>query len=164
MIQGDVSIQRGDSGDWVAAALNTPVVAGDKVSTGQNALSELQLDYANILRLSSQSVANVTTLDNAQIQVQLAQGLAFYTVLKGAEANAEIDTPNVALHPRGEGEFRIQVNPSGETVVVVRKGRSGPFHIRGQHTGSQGPDDHDPRNRRRRAVSDCRCSFQGLMG
>ncbi|MGD0309190.1 MAG: DUF6600 domain-containing protein [Acidobacteriota bacterium] len=124
MIQGDVSIQRGDSADWVAAALNTPVMPGDKVSTGQDALSELQLDYANILRLSSQSVANVTTLDNAQIQVQLAQGLAFYTIVKGAEANAEIDTPNVALHPRGEGEFRIQVNPSGETVVMVRKGEA----------------------------------------
>jgi hypothetical protein len=123
-IRGDVSIQRGDSADWVAAAQNTPVMPGDKVSTGQDALSELQLDYANILRLSSQSVANVTTLDNAQIQIQLAQGLAFYTILKGAEANAEIDTPNVALHPRGEGEFRIQVNPAGETVVMVRKGEA----------------------------------------
>jgi hypothetical protein len=123
-IRGDVSIQRGDSADWVAAAQNTPVMPGDKVSTGQDALSELQLDYANILRLSSQSVANVTTLDNAPIQIQLAQGLAFYTILKGAEANAEIDTPNVALHPRGEGEFRIQVNPAGETVVMVRKGEA----------------------------------------
>jgi len=123
-IQGDVSIQRGDSADWVAATLNTPVTSGDKVSTGQNASSELQLDFANILRLSNQSVANLTNLDSTHIQVQLAQGLAFYSVFKDAEADAEIDTPNVSLHPRGEGEFRIQVNPSGETVVMVRKGEA----------------------------------------
>jgi len=124
LIHGDVSIQRGDSGDWVAAILNTPAVSGDKVSTGQSSRTELQLDYANILRLSGQSEANVASLDRTHIQVQLARGLAFYTVFKGAEADAEIDAPNVAVHPRGEGEIRIQVNPSGETVVVVRKGEA----------------------------------------
>src|SRR5437773_2650795 len=124
LIHGDVSTQRGDSGDWEAATLNTPVVAGDKVSTGPSSRTEVQLDYANVLRLSDQSQANIATLDRARIQVQLAQGLAFYTVFKGTEANAEIDTPNVALHPHGEGEFRIQVNPSGETVVTIRKGEA----------------------------------------
>src|ERR1700684_1233312 len=33
LLRGDVSTQRGDSGDWVAVTLNTPVMAGDKVST-----------------------------------------------------------------------------------------------------------------------------------
>ncbi len=124
MLRGDVSIKRGDSGDWVAATLNTPIMAGDKVSTGQNSLTELQLDYANILRISSQAGANVTNLDPSRIQVQIAQGLAFYTVFGNGEAAVEIDTPNVAVHPVGEGEYRIQVNSSGETVVVVRNGEA----------------------------------------
>src|SRR5271156_5055171 len=50
--QGDVSTQRGDSGQWVAATQNPPVEPGDRVSTGQGARAELQLDYANILRMS----------------------------------------------------------------------------------------------------------------
>jgi len=29
LIQGDVSTQRGDTGDWAAAALNQPLVGGD---------------------------------------------------------------------------------------------------------------------------------------
>src|SRR5207244_10383504 len=33
LIHGDVSTQRGDSGDWTAAALNQPVMTSDKVST-----------------------------------------------------------------------------------------------------------------------------------
>src|SRR5712675_2817119 len=41
MIHGDVSTQRGDSGDWSAATVNAPVVSGDKVSTADNARAEL---------------------------------------------------------------------------------------------------------------------------
>src|SRR6266404_3164429 len=52
LIHGDVSTQRGNTGDWSAAALNAPFVAGDRVSTGDKARTELQLDYANMLRLS----------------------------------------------------------------------------------------------------------------
>ena len=33
-IHGSVSSQRGDNGDWVALTLNTPIMAGDRVSTG----------------------------------------------------------------------------------------------------------------------------------
>src|SRR6266849_5279657 len=32
LIQGDVSAQRGDTGDWAAAALNQPLVGGDRIS------------------------------------------------------------------------------------------------------------------------------------
>jgi len=52
LIHGDVSTQRGDSGSWSAAVVNAPVLAGDRVSTGDKARTELQLDYANTLRLA----------------------------------------------------------------------------------------------------------------
>ena len=63
LIHGDVSTQRGDSGDWSAATLNQPAMTGDKVSTGDNARAELQLDFANILRLGPNSQANVANSD-----------------------------------------------------------------------------------------------------
>src|SRR6266566_2918153 len=62
LIHGDVSTQRGNAGDWSAAALNAPVLAGDRVSTGDKARTELQLDYANMLRLSEHTQANINTL------------------------------------------------------------------------------------------------------
>lgn len=122
LIHGDVSTQRGDSGDWVAATLNTPIVVGDHVSTGQRSHAEVQLDYANLLRLSDNATAKIANLTRTRIQVQVGQGLATYSVLKGSEADVEIDTPNVAIHPLGEGSYRIQVNPDGETQVIIRKG------------------------------------------
>ena len=123
LIHGDVSTQRGNTGDWSAAALNAPVLAGDRVSTGDKARTELQLDYANMLRLSEHTQANINTLTRSQIQIQLGSGMANYTVLKNSDADAEIDTPNVAIRTnRRESSFRILVTADDHTEVLVRKG------------------------------------------
>jgi hypothetical protein len=125
LIHGDVSTQRGDSGDWSAATLNQPVMAGDKVSTGDNARTELQLDYANFLRLGPGSKVNIANLTHKNIQVQLSQGLLNYTVSKDSESEPEIDTPNVSVHPaHHDGVFRVEVRPDGDTLVIVRKGEA----------------------------------------
>jgi uncharacterized membrane protein YgcG len=121
-VNGDVSTQRGDNAEWVAVTVNTPVVPGDRVATGQNASAELQLDFADILRMSASATAKVATLTRTNIQIQVGQGLVTYSVAKGSEATTEIDTPNVAIHPVGEGEYRILVNSDAETQVIVRKG------------------------------------------
>jgi hypothetical protein len=47
LMKGDVSTQRGDAGSWNAAVVNAPVLAGDRISTGDKARTELQLDFAN---------------------------------------------------------------------------------------------------------------------
>lgn len=125
MIHGAVSTQRGDSGDWSAAILNQPVVGGDKVSTGDDGRAELQLDFANILRLGANSKANIANLTKEKIQIQVGQGMANFTVFKESETEPEIDTPNVAVHPaHHDGVFRIEVRPDGDTLVIVRKGEA----------------------------------------
>ncbi len=122
-MKGDVSTQRGDSGTWSAVVLNQPVLMGDKVSTGPNARAEVQLDYANILRLSSNSQVNIANFTNSNIQIQLAQGIADYAVFNESEAEPEIDTPNVAVHPAHKDVVvRVEILPDGDTVVIVRKG------------------------------------------
>jgi len=122
LIQGDVSTQRGDTGDWAAAALNQPLVGGDGISTGDNSKAELQLEHANILRLGNNSQAKIATVERAQIQVQIWQGLAYYSVFKDSEAEVEIDTPNAAIRPTSkDGVYRIEVT-GFETRVIVRAG------------------------------------------
>jgi hypothetical protein len=124
-IHGDVSTQRGDSGDWSAAALNAPLVSGDKISTGDKSRTELQLDYGNILRLDEHTQANVANLTRTQIQIQLGLGEANYTVFKNSEADAEIDTPNVSIRPTHKGgSYRIEVISDEETRVIARKGEA----------------------------------------
>src|SRR5467141_4033098 len=111
VIQGDVSVQRGDTGDWSAAALNQPLVGGDRISTGDRSKAELQLDHANILRLGNNAQAKIATVERTQIQVQVGQGLAYYTVSKDSDTAVEIDTPNAAIRPTSrEGVYRVEVN------------------------------------------------------
>ena len=122
-IHGDVSTQHDGSSDWAAATLNTPVVNGDHISTGKNSSAEIQLDYANVLRMSGETTANVVNLSPKQIQLQVGQGLANLDVVRSSDAEVEVDTPNVAIHPQaGQGSYRIQVNSDGETIVDVRSG------------------------------------------
>jgi hypothetical protein len=125
MIHGDVSTQRGDSGTWSAAVLNQPVVTGDKVSTGPGGRAEVQLDFANILRLGPNAQATIARFTDKYIQIQVGQGLANYSVFGESEAEPEIDTPNVAVHPaHKDGIFRVEVRPDGDSIVIVRKGEA----------------------------------------
>src|SRR5271169_543 len=51
LMNGDVSVQRGDSGDTVAAVVNAPLVASDHILTGPAARAEIQFDQGNFVRL-----------------------------------------------------------------------------------------------------------------
>src|SRR6202050_3059236 len=124
MIHGSVSTQRADSGDVSVATLNTPLENGDQVSTGDNSRAEVQLDFANVLRLAANSQASIATLERHHIQVQVGDGLAYFSTYKFNQAQVEVDTPNVAIRSIAgkEASFRLLVNPGGQTDVVVRRG------------------------------------------
>ena len=124
IINGQVSMMRGDSGEWVAAIMNAPVMAGDTVATAGRSRAEVQLDFANVLRLNENADVKIADLSQKHIQVQVASGIIDYTVLKGSEANVEIDTPNMAVLPLGEGVYRIQIDSDSQTQFTVRNGKA----------------------------------------
>jgi ferric-dicitrate binding protein FerR (iron transport regulator) len=123
-IHGNVSIQRGDSGDWIAATMNTPLEAGDRVSTGDGSRAEVQLDYANVIRLDQNSTVKITNFTRSQIQIEVGEGLVSYSVMANSQADVEIDTPNSAIHPLRQGEYRIAIVDGSQTQVTVRNGQA----------------------------------------
>ena len=72
--------------------------------------------------MSDRVTVKIATLTRSQILLQVGEGLATYSVNRGAEASSEIDTPNASIRPLGEGEYRILVNSDAETQVVIRRG------------------------------------------
>ncbi len=124
VIHGDVSTMRGDAGQWAPGTVNTPVVPGDKVATADRSRAEVQLDFANVMRLDQHTEAKVADLEQNKIQIQLASGLIDYSVSNGTQADAEIDTPNMGVHPLAPGIYRIQVNSPSETLLIVRQGEA----------------------------------------
>ncbi len=124
IINGDVATLRGDTDDWVASAVNASVARGESIATGPGSRTELQLDYATVLRLDQSTEAKVAELTRARIQIQVASGVADFVVFRGAQADVEIDTPNMAIHPTSEGVYRVQVNSAEDTQLTVRQGRA----------------------------------------
>src|SRR5579884_1271783 len=124
LIRGNVSNLRGDTGDWVATVVNTPLVAGDAISTGPNSRAEVQLDFADILRLDQNTQAKIAALSPSQIQIQVSQGLVDYVILRHSDSEIEIDAPNAAIHPFADGIYRLQVNSESEMLLTVRRGQA----------------------------------------
>lgn len=122
LIQGDVSVRRGDSGEWVAAAPNAPLVVEDRVLSGAGSKAEVQLDYANFLRLGENAEIRLSQLEYGRYQVQLAQGTITMRVLRDSEAETEISTPSIAIRPVKKGAYRISVRADGTTELAVRSG------------------------------------------
>lgn len=124
LIRGDVSMERGDSNEWVAVTVNTPLVPGDTIATGAGSRAEVQLDYSNVVRLDGNAVVKIADLNSSRIQLQVAQGIVDLAVLQGNEASSEVDTPNVAVEPLREGTYRIDVRSNALSLVTVRDGQS----------------------------------------
>lgn len=121
-LQGDVSVQRGDSGDWVAATVNAPLITGDRLATGPNARTEVQFDAADIVRVSGNSEITMTQLEDGRSQMGLSRGTVTFRVLRSSNADLEVDTPSVSVRPSKIGSYRIAVTDAGETEVTARSG------------------------------------------
>ncbi|MFL6350317.1 MAG: DUF6600 domain-containing protein [Bryobacteraceae bacterium] len=120
--QGDVNVKRGDSGDLVAAVINAPLLAQDHVQTSTGSRAEVQLDYANMIRLAPNTDIGFADLAYHRYQVQLGAGSIIYRVLRDSDAQAEIDTPSVAVRPTQQGDYRVSVLDDGSTEINVRSG------------------------------------------
>lgn len=134
LLNGDVTVQRGDSGEVVAADLNSPLVALDHVLTGAGARAEVQFDYANMIRLGPVSEVRIVELRDNDYYIQVAEGTTTFRILRDTRAQIEISTPTVSIRPTEKGVYRITVRPDGATEVTVRGGEAQIYTPRGMET------------------------------
>ena len=131
LINGDVSVRRGDSGDLIAAAVNAALVAPDRVLTGPLSRTELQLDAKNRLRVAPDSDLRLAEIEYRRYTVELAAGTITWHVAKGSSADIDINTPSVSVRPVQPGDYRITVNADGTTEVTARTGEAEIYSPRG---------------------------------
>jgi len=122
LMDGEVSVRRGDSGEWVAGVINAPLLTDDRVATGQNSRAELQFDAANILRIGGNAEIHLAQLEYGHYQLEIARGTITYRILRPSTAAVELNTPSVSVRPAKEGTFRITVNEAGESEITARLG------------------------------------------
>lgn len=124
LINGDVSVRRGDSGDWVAAVINAPLLADDRVLTGAASRAEVQFDYYHRIRLAADTEIRLTQLEHRLYQIQVVRGTVTFSALKGGDAQVELNTPAAALRPLAWGEYRITVDDEDRAELTVRRGEA----------------------------------------
>jgi hypothetical protein len=122
LMNGDVSVKRGDTADVVAAAINAPLMVNDRIMTGGGARAEIQFDSANLLRMGSVTEVQLAELEWQRYMIQIASGTVTFRVIRNLQAQVELNTPTVALRPLKKGEYRITVREDGTTEIIVRSG------------------------------------------
>ena len=118
LMNGDVSVRRGDSGEMVAAALNAPLVVEDQLLTGPDSRAEVQFDYANMLRLAAMSEVRISELENQRLQLQVARGLVTFRVLRDMYAESyrsELARAIYGANPLTAGEVQAGASRVGST-------------------------------------------------
>jgi hypothetical protein len=122
LINGDVSVRRGDSGEWVAAVINAPLLSTDDLVTGQNSRAEIEFDASNVLRIGGNAEVKFADLEYGRYQLDVAKGTVTFRVLRPTTVDAELDTPSISVRPSREGTYRITVSEAGESEVTARAG------------------------------------------
>ena len=138
LMNGEVSVRRGDSGEWVAGVINAPLLSDDRIATGPNSRAEVEFDAANILRIGGNVEVRLAQLEANRFQMELAHGTITFRVLRPSTANVEIDTPNISVRPSKQGIYRITVTEAGETEVTSRAGDLEVFTPKGSEWLSAG--------------------------
>jgi len=67
-IEGDVQVRTEDTGDWVPASINMPLMDGDRIWVPEGGRTELQLKDGTFLRLDEESALEILTLEDNSFQ------------------------------------------------------------------------------------------------
>src|SRR3984957_1147796 len=131
VMDGQVSVRRGDAGEWVAGVINAPLMADDSIATAPNSRAEVQFDFADILRVGGNAEVHLTALENNRYQMELVRGSVTFRVLRVSNANIEVDTPSISIRPAKIGVYRISVTDAGDPEFIFRSGVDEVFSPKG---------------------------------
>lgn len=130
-VQGDVSMLRAGASAWSQALLNTPLVQGDEIYIPSDGRAEIEFDNNDVARLAGGADVTIARFDGGQLQLQLKSGTLSYTIVGRDFLDAQIDTPNMSVHPQRDGATRIDVVDSSHTSAIVWDGSAQVFTPQG---------------------------------
>jgi hypothetical protein len=140
-LESIVSFQPASIDDWTPAELNYPVTNGDRIWTGADGLVELQTDNASI-RLGARTYFSFLNLNDQVTQIEITAG-TLNIRLRGLalKEGFEIDTPRFSFTLLRDGDYRVDVNESGDSGIVTVHAGDAEINIGDQriavHPGTQ---------------------------
>ena len=121
LLQGDVQVKIADTGEWVPASVNMPLVEGDELWVPDGSRAALQSTSGDYVRLDEGTALQILRMDLDSYQFHLTEGRV-YVLNRAPKRNVlQIDTPDASIRAFGNSAFRIDI-PGGETDVSVFRG------------------------------------------
>src|SRR5271165_907330 len=90
LMEGEVSVRRGDSGEWVVGVINAPLMTDDRIATGQNSRAEVHFDPANVLRIGGNAEIHLALLENGRYHIEIARGTVTYRIVRQSQVDVEL--------------------------------------------------------------------------
>jgi Family of unknown function (DUF6600) len=122
-IDGQVSfLRQGDPG-WSPARVNTPIAAGDELSTGQSGNLELQIATGAYVRAAGNTRIGLGDHESGYIRFKVTEGHVSLDIrATDPGVSIEIDTPNAAFIIEHSGYYRLDVSGEHTSFSVYRSG------------------------------------------
>jgi hypothetical protein len=108
-LDGDVQMRTTETGDWVPAAINTPLDEGDELWVPEGGRIEFQLSSGTAVRLDQNSALQILTLESASSQFYLSEGHAYINHSSPRGNVIQFDTPVSSLRAYDRAVFRVDV-------------------------------------------------------
>jgi hypothetical protein len=121
LAHGDVQVKIADTGEWVPASVNMPIVEGDELWVPEGSRAALQTTRGDFIRLDEGTALQILRMDVNSYQFFLAEGRVYVLNRAPRRSVLQIDTPDASIRAFGNARFRIDI-PGGETDVSVFRG------------------------------------------
>lgn len=122
-INGSVSFNRYGAEDWVDARINTPLITGDALYTGDNAELELQAEGRAFIRADDDTQITLVNQTPDFIQLKVTSGrlsLDLRSLPTSSGYTIEVDTPNAVFTIDHIGYYRVDVDD--DVHFITRRG------------------------------------------
>ncbi len=136
-IKGEAQIRRAGNDDWEKITKNLPIVEGDEIATSKYTLLEIQFDIHKYLRLTDDTLLNITTLRDSGIVLSVPQGSVSMRVFEFDKDREfiEFDAPKTTIAVQKAGFYRVDAGDENYKQVHVRVTEDGEARVYSDDAG-----------------------------
>ena len=113
LVQGDVQVKIADTGEWVPASINMPLVEGDELWVPEGSRAALQTTKGDYVRLDDGTALQILRMDLDSYQFHLTEGRVYVLNRAPKRSVLQFDTPDASIRAFGNSSFRIDI-PGGK--------------------------------------------------
>ncbi|MBI5483746.1 MAG: FecR domain-containing protein [Deltaproteobacteria bacterium] len=123
LADGDIMFRTPDAGEWLPAAVNTPLDEGDAVWCPNGAKAEIQLADGTMVRLDGGSQLDLLANEDGFTHLHLASGRLYLRTAQTSTKNSlQIDADDTTVLPEARTRLRLDMLPNSQEDVAILKG------------------------------------------